>query len=97
MGALYQGRLADWPAVVTSDWLRTERQDNGNSVQLSVGDSQGKFVAEEELEVGLWIWRLYVRRSIVILEVYGLVRFYSSCVMDSLPRNGEWRPVEIDW
>jgi hypothetical protein len=27
--------------------------ENGNSVQLSVGDSYGKFVVEEELEVGL--------------------------------------------
>jgi hypothetical protein len=35
-------------------WEDIEECRNGNSVQLSAGDSHGKFVVEEELEVGLW-------------------------------------------
>jgi hypothetical protein len=33
------------------DYIR--EQGNGSSVQLSVGDSHGKFVVEEEIEVSL--------------------------------------------
>jgi hypothetical protein len=42
--------------LVRCDLTKTKlptQNGNGNSVQLLVGDNHGKFVVEEELEVGL--------------------------------------------